>query len=99
MAKAASRAIGGCPATCAGGDGSGASSPVVVTAGNSTAGVEAEYRYLEHRYGARGIAWQPVRQRLIGGVNGVYLDVITIRLQDGSEVTLHFDITSFFGKD
>ena len=60
-------------------------------------GVDAEYRYLSKMYGDRDVGWILKKQSLIKE-NGRYYDFIEIKLDIGSEISLYFDITSFFGK-
>ena len=60
-------------------------------------GVEAEYRYLSNLFGDRGVGWNLKKQSLVKK-NGHYYDFIEIKLKDGRELSLYFDITSFFKK-
>lgn len=59
-------------------------------------GVASEYKYLEAQYGLRGIDWELALQSLIKD-NGRYYDQMDIKLSDGTEVTIYFDITNFYG--
>lgn len=71
--------------------------PVIIEAEGSESGVAAEYEWIEARYGRRDRAWRFVRQKLTRGPAGQWLDVIEIKLTDGREIELYFDISSFFG--
>lgn len=70
---------------------------IIENAEDQFQGVDAEYRYLSEMYGDRGVSWILKKQSLIKE-NGRYYDFIEIKLSIGSEVSLYFDITSFFGK-
>jgi len=60
-------------------------------------GVIAEYEYLERKFGKRGTDWELEMQALIQKDNRYY-DKIKLKLSDGTQQTIYFDITSFFGK-
>lgn len=90
--------LSGGRARCSGGDGLSPEAPIVVTAGNSMAGVQAEYQYIEQRYGEQDVDWTLGFQAVKTTGDGRYLDVLSIELRDGQALTLHFDITSFYGK-
>ena len=59
-------------------------------------GIRAEYEYIEQLYGPRGSAWTLIQQSLLF-VNEKPLDKMDLLLTDGTEITLYFDISSFFG--
>ena len=61
------------------------------------AGVDSEYVYLNAKYGLRGLDWELVQQALLTE-NGREYDQMDLKLFDGTEKTLYFDITEFFGK-
>lgn len=61
------------------------------------AGVDSEYVYLGAKYGLRGLDWELVRQSLLRENDRDY-DMMEMKLSDGAEKTLYFDITEFFGK-
>jgi hypothetical protein len=90
--------LSGGGARCSGGDGLSPEAPIVVTAGSSMEGVEAEYRYVEQHYGVQDVDWTLAFQALEAGSGGAKLDVLGIALEDGRKFSLYFDITSFYGK-
>jgi hypothetical protein len=59
--------------------------------------VQAEYRYLAQEFGRLGIDWELVGQGLVERGGRAY-DEMHIKLADGAERTIFFDITQFFGK-
>jgi hypothetical protein len=78
-----------------GGDGSSKEQAIIILgAANETAGVDAEYDYLESKYGVFEIE----SQTYIGDKDKSY-DVLNIKLADGIREEIWFDITNFYGKD
>lgn len=76
---------------------------VVINAPNTEAGIEAEYEYINQVYGAVGVAWYLVRQRVMtctpsNSLNPVEVDILTIKLSSGELRDIFFDISSFYGK-
>ena len=61
------------------------------------AGVDSEYVYLDAKYGLKGLDWELMRQTLLKESGRDY-DQMDLKLSDGTEKTLYFDITEFFGK-
>jgi hypothetical protein len=61
-------------------------------------GVEAEYRYLAWKFGRPGIDWELVGQGLVESAGHCKYDKMHIKLADGTQRTIYFDITEFFGK-
>jgi hypothetical protein len=59
--------------------------------------VKAEYRYLARKFGRLGVDWKPVGQGLLEHDHRQY-DEMHIQLADGTQRTIFFDITQFFGK-
>ena len=59
--------------------------------------MDSEYVYLNAKYGLRGLDWELVQQALLTE-NGREYDQMDLKLFDGTEKTLYFDITEFFGK-
>lgn len=60
-------------------------------------GIDSEYKYLEAQYGLRGIDWELTLQSLLKE-NGRDYDQMDIKLlNDGTEITVYFDISEFFG--
>ena len=67
---------------------------------NPSKGVAQEYGYLTYKYGERNVDWRLKRQMLIkheeldGSITPV--DVFQIVLDDGKEVEIYIDISSFY---
>jgi hypothetical protein len=81
----------------AGGSGDSREEAVVIkNAANHRAGVDAEYLYLQKRFGERDIHWKLVMQALLQGDKPV--DWLKIELTDGTTKNIYFDISEFFGK-
>ena len=81
----------------AGGSGDSREDAIVIkNAANHRAGVDAEYLYLQERFGERDIHWKLVMQALLKGERRV--DWLTIELLDGTTKSIYFDISDFFGK-
>jgi len=75
---------------------SGSNEPlVVINASDSVTGVDAEYDWIEARFGERDRDWRFISQRLMRLEPAGWKDVIDIELADGTKRTLHFDITKF----
>lgn len=70
---------------------------VVMNAIDNSEGVDAEYYYLEQRYGERHEDWDLISQALLDQRETIY-DRMDLMLSSGSSVTIYFDITDFFGK-
>jgi len=70
---------------------------VIRGAGNDCLGVEAEYQYLVREFGRRGVYWQLERQSLLT-VDDRRYDEMRIRLSDGTQKVIYFDISDFFGE-
>jgi hypothetical protein len=84
--------------TFAGGPGDSFKTAIIIQgAKNSLTGVEAEYRYLEQKFGQRNRDWKLIKQSLIHH-GGKHYDLMEIQLADGAKKQLYFDITEFFGK-
>ena len=79
-----------------GGDGTSREKAIVIQATSGAVGIRAEYEWIMDRFGIRGAVWNPVSQRLFEEAERAF-DVIRIRLSDGSEREIHFEVTSFFG--
>jgi|SRR3989344_892562 len=78
-----------------GGDGSSREKAVVINATSSLTGIPAEYEWIEARYGKEDEAWT-VQMRLQSSDAGKSYETFVIELQDGTERTIHFDISSFY---
>lgn len=80
--------------------GSGASTddPVVIAdVQDHMEGIRFEYEYIEELYGPKGSAWTLIQQSLLF-IDETPIDRMDIKLSDGTEITLYFDISAFFGK-
>ena len=60
-------------------------------------GIDAEYRFIENKFGERGKRWKLIKQELLNEKQQVF-DRITIKLTDQTVASLYFDLTAFFGK-
>ena len=82
-----------------GGDGSSRDNAIIINATSSISGIEAEHKWLEPRYGQQDRDWK-VQTRLHGQsrTTGRAYETFVISLSDGGERTVHFDISSFYGR-
>jgi hypothetical protein len=81
-----------------GGDGSSETSAVVINATSSSVGIQAEYKWIETKYGPREKAWT-VEMRMHGSSkDGKSYETFNIKLSDGTLKTVVFDISSFYGR-
>lgn len=75
---------------------------VKINAQESESGIQMEYDYVSKKYGDYGQGWVLVKQRVSSAEleNGeeVMIDNLFIRLADDSELSIKFDITSFYGE-
>jgi hypothetical protein len=69
---------------------------VIQNAENHRAGVDAEYLYLQQRFGEKDVHWRLVFQVLLKGDKPV--DWLKIELTDGTMKDIYFDVSEFFGK-
>jgi len=78
-----------------GGDGSSCATRVVILgASGSRDGVAAEHAWLQARYpGYR------LRRQALAECEGHATDRLTLTTADGKDVTVHFDISDFLGKE
>lgn len=70
---------------------------VIRGAANHSAGVLAEYQYLEEKFGEPEVDWKMAGQTLLTHEDRMY-DRMEIKLSEGSLIAIIFDITDFFGK-
>ncbi len=81
-----------------GGDGSTIQMAVVINATSSPAGINAEYKWIESRYGALNKDWK-IESRMHGeSDSGKFYETFHIKLADGTLKTIVFDISSFYGQ-
>jgi hypothetical protein len=69
----------------------------ILDVSNSMEGIQAEYAYLSKMFGERGKDWDLVMQALMEE-GGKSYDMMTVKLSDGAEKIVYFDITEFYGK-
>jgi hypothetical protein len=80
-----------------GGDGSTIDKAVVINVESTSIGIPAEYEYISKLYGQQNVGWTVIRQSLmVHDVN--HYDVLLIKLSNGDEKSIYFDITQFYGK-
>ena len=70
---------------------------VILGARNSVAGISAEYKYLQQKFGRENVDWMLTRQSVLKQKGKVY-DRMDLEMKDGSKKTVFFDISEFFGK-
>ncbi|MEE9407460.1 MAG: hypothetical protein V3V28_05240 [Polaribacter sp.] len=79
-----------------GGDGFSFEKAIIIKTKNSSKGIGAEYKYLDQKYGRRGIDWKMIQQSL-SYKNKKPFDVLKIKYK-GKEINVYFEISSFSGK-
>jgi len=60
-------------------------------------GVNAEYNWLEEKFGKQNVFWELNDQELISDDDQQY-DILRIKFQGGEIKEFWFDITNFYGK-
>jgi hypothetical protein len=81
-----------------GGPGDTLESAVIIRgAPNHTVGVQSEYRYLTEKFGQHGTDWELQSQALLE-IGTRHYDEMSIKLSDGTQKSVFFDLTDFFGK-
>ena len=60
--------------------------------------VQAEYQYLQKRFGVQNRDWKLVRQVLLKTSAGRMNDLMIVQQHDGRQVEIRFDVTEYFGK-
>ena len=75
---------------------------IPIYADDTEIGIQLEYDYVSSKFGAYGEGWALIKQSVKGvehfDKSELMLDTLFIRLADGSERAISFDITSFYGK-
>ena len=66
---------------------------IILGASSEPEGIDAEYDYLESKYGE----FELLSQEFIGEADRQY-DLLRIQLPDGTEKEVFFDLTDFYGK-
>src|SRR3989339_214187 len=74
-----------------------AAAVVIKGAKDIVVGIAAEYYYLEKKYGRQNVNWKLISQNLLHKQDK-HFDLLIIKLVDGSQKEVYFDITEFFGK-
>jgi len=74
-------------------DGSSYENAVVIQEKSESAGVSAEYKWLQEHYPGSRTKMQALNNR-----NGKPYDVLTIVTANGTEQLIYFDISRFYGK-
>ena len=75
-------------------DGTARERAIVIRATSSIDGIDAEYRWLESRFGKQGRDWT-IDTRMNGTEGSKSYETFFVRLANGEEQTIHFDISSF----
>ena len=70
---------------------------IIIHAPNSRIGVAKEYEWVRKHFGQPNVDWILGFQQLLDEGDRFY-DLLHIRLADGTEKDIYFDITDFFGK-
>jgi hypothetical protein len=70
---------------------------IILGAKNEMEGVDAEYNWLEEKFGKQNINWELIDQELIDEGNRQY-DVLRIKFRGDKTEEFWFDITEFYGK-
>ena len=84
--------------TFKGGPGDTTATAVVITgAPNTRVGIDAEYYFLQKKFGQRNVDWKLKRQSVLHDQGKVF-DRMDLELKDGSKKAVFFDISEFFGK-
>ena len=69
------------------------SSAIVIKEKSESTGVNAEYKWIKEHYSNYKIMGQSLNMN-----DKKPYDIITIKLSDGKELPLYFDISNYFGK-
>ena len=80
-----------------GGDGSSEEEAIKVNVTDGFLGTAVESKLLEEQFGKSGEAWKTEIKMLTSNETGQHFDKFVIRLNDGTERTVFFDISLFFG--
>ncbi|MBK9096700.1 MAG: hypothetical protein IPM14_01005 [bacterium] len=70
---------------------------IILGAKDETEGVDAEYIWIEKRFGKQNINWELIDQELVDDGDKQY-DILRIKFPDGKIEEFWFDITDFYGK-
>ena len=82
-----------------GGDGSSKEKAVIILgAENEFEGVDAEYVWLEEKFGKQDINWELIFQELIVEESKEY-DILRIKFSSGEITEFWFEISNFYGSE
>ena len=70
---------------------------IILGAKDETEGVDAEYLWLEEKYGEENVDWEMIDQTLSDEGDRQF-DILKIKFSDGKTEEFWFDITDFYGK-
>jgi hypothetical protein len=70
---------------------------IIIGAIDELEGIDAEYIWLEEKYGDQDYDWELIDQKLVE-VEGIKYDQLRIKLLNGEIKEIWFDITEFYGK-
>jgi hypothetical protein len=70
---------------------------IILGAKNEMEGVDAEYSWIEEKFGKQNINWEMNDQQFIDEGEKQF-DVLRIKFRDGKIEEFWFDITNFYGK-
>ena len=70
---------------------------IIIGAKDELEGIEAEYVWLEKKFGEQDVKWELLDQESIDEGDKKY-DILKIKFPDGEERTIWFDITDFYGR-
>lgn len=70
---------------------------VVINTTSSVIGIDAEYKWLTARYGKQGEDWT-IEMRMHSQSIGRTIETFVINLENDRSKTIHFDISSFYGR-
>ena len=82
-----------------GGDGTNKEKAVIILgANNEFEGVDAEYIWLEEKFGEQDVNWELIFQELIVEESKQY-DILRIKFSSGEIKEYWFDISDFYGRE
>ncbi len=82
-----------------GGNGSSKEQAIIILGADSEIeGVDAEFLWLEEKYGEENIEWEMIDQTLLE-YGDKQFDVLKIKFRNGDLEEFYFDITDYYGKD
>ena len=82
-----------------GGDGSTKEKAIIILcANNEIEGVDAEYVWLEEKFGEENVEWEMIDQVLLDEGDSQF-DLLKVKLRNDEVKEVWFDITDFYGKE